>query len=529
MTNLNDKYRIAGRLGGGGMAEVFSGYVLGAEGFARRVAIKRVLPGYSNNPQFAQMFIEEARLSAQLAHPNIVSVQDFDRDTTGRLFLVMELVDGASLHGLVAKGLLPYSVIIYVVAEILRGLGYAHTMQIGTSTLGIVHRDVSPQNVLLAWDGAVKVTDFGIAKARDATEASASVALKGKPAYMSPEQANGQSLDGRSDLFAVGVMLWELLTGRRLFAADDTRATIAAVLFGRIPRPRQLRAEVPKDLERVAMKLLERDLPSRYRSADDALVDLLDCASAKQSGRPMLSEILGARFHPARPSKSLPLPAVDAAQPFQVRRRRVLAVVSTVSIVVAVIALYFYAVPFRASGTAPDASAPVGDSKVASRNGALGQRRDTCSADCPCLVYVALRTIRRTREMPVRVRHVAVGLVRVSCGLAASSDRQRRRACGRERLPERARQVGHRIPQVPRRPSRTPRLNEHSSDTRRRTEGSVVGISKQERWNPRAVRHVYEGSREDLNVCRASTRASEESSVGVGPLAHDCGDLLGHP
>src|SRR5207344_3278205 len=126
---------------------------------------------------------------------------------------------------------------------------------------GIVHRDVSPHNVLLSWEGAVKVSDFGIAKARQASEATASVFIKGKPAYMSPEQANGQPLDGRSDLFAVGVMLWEMLAGRRLFTAEDTRATLAAVLFGQITRPRMLRADIPKDLERVTMKMLERELP----------------------------------------------------------------------------------------------------------------------------------------------------------------------------------------------------------------------------------------------------------------------------
>ena len=127
---------------------------------------------------------------------------------------------------------------IFVISEVLRGLGYAHDLPAGTDMRGIVHRDVSPHNVLLSWEGAVKVSDFGIAKARAASEATASVFIKGKPAYMSPEQANGQALDGRSDLFAVGVMLWEMLVGQRLFVGEDTRATLAAVLFGQIPRPR---------------------------------------------------------------------------------------------------------------------------------------------------------------------------------------------------------------------------------------------------------------------------------------------------
>ena len=290
------------------MAEVFAGSTLGAEGFTRKVAIKRVLPGFSDNPQFAQMFVAEAQISARLVHPNIVSVLDFDRDADQRLFLVMELVEGRDLDQLASTGLLPYPVIIYAIAEVLRGLGYAHDLPVGGQIRGVIHRDVSPHNVLLSWEGAVKVSDFGIAKARAASEATASVFIKGKPAYMSPEQANGQALDGRSDLFAVGVMLWELVVGRRLFVGEDTRATLAAVLFGQIPRPRQLRPEVPKDLEKVVMKLLERDLPARYPSAEAAIVDLLACGGASQGGRDALIAILAERFPhdaPIRKNRSL--------------------------------------------------------------------------------------------------------------------------------------------------------------------------------------------------------------------------------
>ena len=278
------------------MAEVFFGSMLGAEGFQRRVAIKRVLPGYSENPAFAQMFIAEAQISSQLQHANIVSVLDFDRDAEGRLFLVMELVEGKDLDALASTGQLPTPVIIHVIAEMLRGLGHAHDLPVGVGLRGIVHRDVSPHNVLLSWDGAVKVSDFGIAKAKQASEATASVFIKGKPAYMSPEQANGQALDGRSDLFAVGVMLWEMLCGRRLFVGEDTRATLAAVLFGQIPRPRSMRSDVPKDLERVVMKLLERDLPARYATAEEAIHDLLECADAPKAGRELLIKTLAERF-----------------------------------------------------------------------------------------------------------------------------------------------------------------------------------------------------------------------------------------
>ncbi len=301
------KYRLDARLGGGGMAEVFLGSTVGAEGFSRKVAIKRVLPGFSENPAFSKMFIDEARISSRLVHPNIVSVVDFDRDPEGRLYLVMELVDGRDLDGLAATGPLPVPLVVFIITEVLRGLGHAHDLPVvddqlmqGSQTIrsmrGIVHRDVSPHNVLLGWEGAVKVSDFGIAKARSASSATASEFIKGKPAYMSPEQANGEALDGRSDLFAVGVMLWELLIGRRLFVGQDTRATLAAVLFGQIPRPRSLRTEVPKDLERIVMKLLERELPARYPNAEAAIKELVACSSAPRDGRELLKATLAERF-----------------------------------------------------------------------------------------------------------------------------------------------------------------------------------------------------------------------------------------
>jgi serine/threonine protein kinase len=296
MLELSGKYRLDQRLGGGGMAEVFLASATGAEGFSRRVAIKRVLPGFSDNESFAKMFVDEAQISAQLVHPNIVSVLDFDRDAERRLFLVMELVEGKDLDALLQTGMLPIPVIVYAIAEVLRGLGYAHDLPVGAHVRGVVHRDVSPHNVLLSWEGAVKVSDFGIAKARAASEATASVFIKGKPAYMSPEQANGEPLDGRSDLFAVGIMLWEMIVGRRLFVGNDTRSTLAAVLFGQIPRPRSLRGDVAKDLERVTMKLLERDLPARYATAELAIADLLECADAPKTGRELLTATLAERF-----------------------------------------------------------------------------------------------------------------------------------------------------------------------------------------------------------------------------------------
>ena len=290
-------YVIERRLGGGGMAEVFLASVVGEAGFSRPVAIKRVLPGFGDRPEFATLFISEAKLSARLRHPNIVSVLDFQRDPEHGLFLVMELVEGKDLDQLLSTGLLPVSLALTIAAEMLRGLGYAHhPPRRDDDILGLVHRDVSPQNVLLSWEGEVKVSDFGIAKSREAAQAAASVMIKGKPAYMSPEQADGRALDGRSDLFAVGVVMWQMLTGQLLFQGSTTQQVLAAVLRSSIPPPTTLRPDVPHDVCAVVMKLLERDPAQRYATAEAALQDLLACRTFPRDGRSELAAFLKARF-----------------------------------------------------------------------------------------------------------------------------------------------------------------------------------------------------------------------------------------
>ncbi len=311
------RYQLGDRIGVGGMAEVFRGTAIGAEGFARPVAVKKVLPGFSTVPQFASMFVQEAQLACQLSHPNVVSVLDFDRDPDGRLFLVMEYVEGRDLSSLAGTGLLPFPALIFVICEALRGLGYAHDLPTGGEIRGIVHRDVSPHNVLLSWEGAVKVSDFGIAKAREASNATASTLLKGKPSYMSPEQANSEQLDGRSDLFAIGVMLWELLTGQRLFDGT-TKETIAQVLFRPIPRPSSLRPGVPQDCEAVAMRLLKRDRSARYANAELAIDELSRCADAPRNGRSDLARLLAERFQQAvagRTSRPQIQPQAEVSRP----------------------------------------------------------------------------------------------------------------------------------------------------------------------------------------------------------------------
>jgi serine/threonine-protein kinase len=287
MEQLKGKYLLERPLGRGGMAEVFLGRTLGAAGFSHPVAIKRILAACSADPHFQAMFIAEARLSARLSHGNVVSVLDFDLDEAGRMYMVMEYVDGIDLDGLLGTGLLPLPVVLFIAKEILRGLGHAHDLPVSDDGVrGLVHRDVSPQNVLIAWDGSVKVSDFGIAKARAATHASASLLLKGKAAYMSPEQANGAVLDGRSDLFAVGVILWEMLCGASLLGRDSLQATLKAALFDPIPSPRSRRPDVPEDVELVTMKLLARSPEDRYRNADAAIAALGACAAFPRDAFP---------------------------------------------------------------------------------------------------------------------------------------------------------------------------------------------------------------------------------------------------
>ena len=312
------RYRLGPKLGTGGMAEVFLGQVIGAEGFARQVAIKRVLADHSEEPRFAAMFIEEARIASQLSHPNVVAVLDFDRDPEGRLFLVMEFVDGKDLEAVYEAGRLPPSIAIFVVSEILRGLGYAHDLPRAGGVRGYVHRDVSPHNVLVSWEGAVKVSDFGIAKALEHGGGARSAIVRGKPAYMSPEQVNAEALDGRSDLFAVGILLWELLAGMKLFAGG-AREAFARILFHQVPRPGELAAGVPADLEAVAMKLLARDREDRYPTAEAAIEDLARCADNPRNGRSELVRWLAHRFPvdaqrrmqpPTRQERAAPPPGV---------------------------------------------------------------------------------------------------------------------------------------------------------------------------------------------------------------------------
>ncbi len=261
------------------MAEVFRAESAGLEGFKKTVAIKRVLPHLAEKKQFMGMFLDEARLSAHLSHSNCVQVFDIGvGDDT--FFIVMEYVDGADLKAIIEHSrktgqAIPPGVACLICVRICEGLAYAHElMDSKGNNLHIVHRDMSPPNVLITRHGEVKIVDFGLAKANSQLEKSEPGIIKGKFSYLSPEAALGQGVDARTDIFAVGIILWEMLAGRRLFQGETDLETVRQVQTARVTPIRQLNREVSADLEAVIAKSLAQDPTQRYQTARDLGRDL---------------------------------------------------------------------------------------------------------------------------------------------------------------------------------------------------------------------------------------------------------------
>ncbi len=277
MNGAFGRYELLELLGQGGMAEVFLARTRGPKGFARNLVIKRILPHLSSDDEFVDMFVAEAKLTGHLSHGNIVPIYEFG-EVDGLLFLAMEHVEGTDLRALLkasrlSSEALPAPVSAYVVMEILQALEYAHSRKtLAGEPLRIVHRDVSPSNVLLSRAGEVKLCDFGIAKA--ATRNTTSGRLKGKLAYMSPEQASGKVVDARSDLFSVGVILWEMLAGKRLFAGNTHLSLLDLVQHGPIPPLPRLGVLGEERLRAVVERALERDLEKRFPDAAAFLASL---------------------------------------------------------------------------------------------------------------------------------------------------------------------------------------------------------------------------------------------------------------
>jgi serine/threonine-protein kinase len=275
-SGMRDRYTITERLDHGGMAEVFRGVAESMEGFKKSVAIKRILPNLTKNQKFVSMFLDEARLSLFLQHANIVQVFDISRTPDNAYFLVMEYVDGCNLKALLERQKQKGKRIdighsVYLMAECCKALQYAHNLEHPETNepLGIVHRDISPPNILLSKNGEVKLVDFGLAKANSQIEATDPGVVKGKFSYLSPEAASGRDVDHRADVFAVGIILWELFTGRRLFYGDTDYQTVELVRQARVPSIAALNPEIDAEIEQVVRKSLARDPADRYQSAGD--------------------------------------------------------------------------------------------------------------------------------------------------------------------------------------------------------------------------------------------------------------------
>ena len=272
-------YTLLEHIGIGGMAEVFLARHSGVAGFEKEIVIKRIRPHLTEQQSFVNMFLGEAKLAAQLSHPNIVQIYDLGK-IKDSYFIAMEYVAGQDISAIIPKckstGIpLPIEYALKIVSSVCEALHFAHTKTDPYgSPLHIVHRDISPENIRVAWTGAVKILDFGIAKAATQLHETRAGEIKGKLSYMSPEQVLGKDIDHRSDIFSLGVVLYESLTGLKLFSGDSDLTIMNNIVEGKIYPPSYFRDDVPEDVEAIIMKALEKDRKKRYQTAGDLQFDI---------------------------------------------------------------------------------------------------------------------------------------------------------------------------------------------------------------------------------------------------------------
>ncbi len=311
---MGDRYTITERIDQGGMAEVFLGVAESIAGFKKNVAIKRILPNLTKNEKFVSMFLDEAKLSLYLQHANIVQVFDIGV-TDNAYFLVMEYVNGCNLKGLLERlkqrgKRIELAQAIYLMIECCKALNYAHNAESTEGeALRIVHRDISPPNILLSKMGEVKLVDFGLAKANSQIESTDPGVVKGKFSYLSPEAASGLEVDHRADIFAVGIILWEMFTGRRLFYGETDYQTVELVRQARIPSLQGLNPDVDAELEAIVRRALERDPDTRFQHAadlGDELTQYLFQHRMKVSARDIASLVRDAAAEQNRKRKAEP-------------------------------------------------------------------------------------------------------------------------------------------------------------------------------------------------------------------------------
>jgi serine/threonine-protein kinase len=318
------RYRAIRKIADGGSAEVFLGEQVGAAGFRRDVVLKRIHPRLLVNDQFRQMLIDEAHLAMSLTHPNLVQVLDVG-ESAGASFLVLELVDGWTLGQVARRGYeaglpIPPELSCSIAAEICRGLEYAHARKRDGKPLGIVHRDICPNNVLVSMHAEVKVADFGIARASSRADTTRSGMIRGKPMYMSPEQALGRELDARSDLFSVGTVLFWLLTGELPFKGPGDQEFLTQIITTDAPSPATVRPELPAELCRVVQKAMARDREQRFSSARELLtaIEQAQRSALKPAGRSELEtwlRQLSAKDGETPISRQTMPPVPNAAEP----------------------------------------------------------------------------------------------------------------------------------------------------------------------------------------------------------------------
>ncbi|MCB9714256.1 MAG: serine/threonine protein kinase [Myxococcales bacterium] len=298
-------YDLLRRLGSGGMAEVHLARANGIEGFQKLVVLKQILPHLSRDKHFVRMFLEEARLAALLDHPNVVQTYDLGKEE-GEFFFTMEFVYGENLQGLLkalrkVNQVLSIENVVTIGLGVAAGLHYAHE-RVGFDgrPLGIVHRDVSPTNVMITYEGGVKVADFGIAKVITRTDVTRAGTRKGKVPYMSPEQCRAEKIDRRSDVFSLGIVLWEMVTGQRLFEGDNEFGVMNLIVNGQIKSPSTVRADIPPALEQIIMKALTVDRSTRYQTARELQIALetFACEHKLRATPSALGELMHYMFRP---------------------------------------------------------------------------------------------------------------------------------------------------------------------------------------------------------------------------------------
>ncbi|NPC86997.1 protein kinase, partial [Pyxidicoccus fallax] len=296
------KYQLLKKLATGGMAEVWLARQMGIEGFQKNLVVKRILPHLAEDREFVEMFRNEALIAARFNHPNIAQVYEFG-EANGTYYIAMEFIHGEDLGRVMRKAAstgqwIARPLAIRIVAAACEGLHYAHSRTDDAGRpLRVVHRDISPQNILISFDGSVKLVDFGIAKAADQASLTKSGAIKGKFAYMAPEQAAGKPLDGRADIFAIGLVLYELLTGHRPLKRDSELATLQAAMECAIDPPSQV-ADVPEDMDPVVMRAIAKNADDRYRDARQFQMALEEILVGQRwvAGSVQISELMETLF-----------------------------------------------------------------------------------------------------------------------------------------------------------------------------------------------------------------------------------------